>query len=304
MIDAPLPARRAAHDTTQQYAMPCGMSSTMRGASRIAHRLMTAFAGGLLLAGCNDGTTPTDGSARAPDALRVSLDNSAGTALALAPRSATLMVGHGILLRANIVDAGGQPVAGAKASWRSTNSAVARVTPLADSGLVNDHGRAAVSSIAPGTALIIATYENVADTATITVVPRTDSGATPPPPAPPRASEFDLTVRVHGLVATGMVGDSILQRLDPIAGAAVTVTLLPPLANDTTPTGGAPITSPTVVGTVVTDAQGNARFTKVTSARYRIAVQPPAGSPWTASSTESAAPYGGTAQNHVVLRKP
>ena len=271
-------------------------------APRVMRTVLAAVAGGMMLAACSNSDSPTDGSARAPDALRISVDNSAGTAIELAPRSATIEMGRGIFLKAQVVDAAGQPVPGAKASWRSTTTAVATVTQLADSGLVSDHGRAAVSSIAAGTALIIASYEDVADTATITVVPRTDSGT--PTPTPPRASEFDLTVRVQGLTPTGTIRDSVLNRIDPIPGATVTVTLLPPLPNDTLPPSATPITTPTLAGTGTTDAQGIVRFTKIPSARYRVAVQPPAGSGWQAASIESGAPYWGPAQNYIWLRKP
>jgi hypothetical protein len=269
--------------------------------------LVVTVAGGMLgmtLAACSDSRSPTDGRAREPEALRITVDNSAGTAIAPTPRSATLEIGRGILLKAQVIDARGEAVAGAKATWRSTNSAVATVTALADSGLVSDNGRAAVSSIAAGTTLIIASYEAVADTATITVARRTDSVTTPPPPPPPAAPEFDLTVHVRGAVAIGMVGDSVLQRFDRLAGATVTLTLLPPLPNDSLPSGATPITSPTVVGTATTDAQGTVRFTKITSARYRVAVQPPAGSAWLATTMESGAPFWGNVQNDILLRKP
>lgn len=87
-------------------------------------------------------------------ALRVSVENSQGNAITLAPKSATVMIGNGVFVKEQVVDAGDQRVAGAKASWRSSNTAVAIATPLPDSGLVGDHGRAAVRTIAAGTAML------------------------------------------------------------------------------------------------------------------------------------------------------
>jgi hypothetical protein len=254
----------------------------------------------MLLASCSDDRSPTDGSARAAGTLRVTVDNSEGSAISLAPRSATVMVGHGVLVRAQVVDASGQPVAGAQASWVSTNPAVATAMALPDSGLRSDHGRAAVRAIGAGTALIIASYDKVADTATITVVPRTDSVPTPPQ----RAKEFDLTARVTALVATGeVVRDSILQRLDPIPGSRVTVTLLPLLPGETVPAGVTAITTPTVAGTATADAQGRVSFTKLTGSRFRIDVEPPAGSGWKAASVEMGPPFGGAVHREVMLQK-
>ena len=254
----------------------------------------------LLLVACSDSRTPTDAAARSAGALRVSVDNSEGNAISLAPKSATVMAGNGVLVRAQVVDAGGQPVAGAKATWASTNPAVATAMALPDSGLVSDHGRAAVRGIAAGTAMIIASYENVADTATITVVPRVDSV----PSAPERAREFDLTARVSALVPTGqVVRDSILQRLDPIPGARVTVTLLPLLPGETVPAGVPRITTPTVAGTATADAQGTVRFTKLTGSRFRIDVEAPAGSAWKSASVEMGPPFGGTVHREMILQK-
>lgn len=279
-------------------------SSARRTARRrgVACSALALIAGTVGFAACAE-KSPTDGN-ETRGALNITVDNSNGTALALAPKAATLPLGQGIILKAQILDGSGAAIAGATASWRSTNSAVARVTPMADSGLAIDHGRAAVASMGAGTALIIASYETYADTATITVVPRTDSGTVTAPP--PRPTKFDLTVRVQGYTppVTNNPADSALHPpLTPLAGATVKVTLLPPRSGDTTTVGTSPITAPTVVGTATTDAAGRVTFPGLQVARLRVDVTPPAGTPWLASSVESSAPYWGTFQQEVWLKK-
>ncbi|HYW30477.1 MAG TPA: hypothetical protein VE869_03140, partial [Gemmatimonas sp.] len=73
--------------------------------NRLARITMGALAtGAFALTACSDGAGPTNNSARTPGTVSISLDNSSGTAIALAPRSATLMQGFGLLLQARIVD--------------------------------------------------------------------------------------------------------------------------------------------------------------------------------------------------------
>jgi hypothetical protein len=270
----------------------------------IASAVLTLLAGTIGFAACSSDSTPTDGNELPRGALNITVDNSSGTALSLAPKAATLPLGHGTILKAQIVDGDGKPVAGAKAAWRSTNTAVARVTAMADSGLAIDNGRAVVASIGTGTALIIASYESFADTATVTIVPRTDSapGSSPPP----RPTKFDLTVRVWGSTPpiTGNPADSALHPpLTLLPGSIVKVTLLPPRAGDTTSVGTTPITAPTLVGTATTDATGKVTFTGLTVARFRVDVTPPSGTTWNVGSVESGAPYWGTIVQDVWLRK-
>jgi hypothetical protein len=261
------------------------------------------MAAGFAIAACsNESPTVVDELPRGT--LSISVDNSNGTALSLAPKSATLMVGYGTILKAQIADANGAAIAGAKATWRSTNTAVAVARTLPDSGLAIDNNRAAVAAISAGTAMIIASYENFADTATITVVPRTDTA--PATQRPPRPTKFDLTVRVLGAQAiAGNPADSASRPpLVLLPGSKVTVTLLPPRAGDTTTVGTTPVTSPTLAGTATTDASGTVKFTGLSIARFRIDVTPPAGSAWTATSLESGAPYWGTIYQDIWLRKP
>ncbi|HYW29932.1 MAG TPA: hypothetical protein VE869_00400, partial [Gemmatimonas sp.] len=164
--------------------------------------------------------------------------------------------------------------------------------------------RATVSAVGQGTALVIATYENVADTTTITVVPRADSGRTAPPP-PPRAQAFNFTLRVVGLVTTssGTPSDSGTRTLQALPGSTVTLTLLPTAQGDSVVTGVAPVTVATVFGTATTDATGTVRFTAVPATRYRVAVQAPAGSGWISQSQDASPPYWGEITREVMLSK-
>lgn len=271
------------------------MTSRTLAAARVGSAVLVAMSA----AACGS-DTPTRGTP-ALAALSLAIDNANGAAVALTPDSIALVLGHGTFLQARILDASGAPIPGAKATWRSTNTAVAQVTPLADSGLVADHGRAAVTSIASGTALVIATYEQIADTAKVTILPRVDSVATTPSP---RARQFDLTVRVQGVLATSATMPDSASRHQPLPGAQVTLTLLPLRQGDSVATGVTPVTSPTVVGTVTTDAQGVARFGGVAASRYRIAVQPPSGSSWTGTTSEFGPPYWAQMFNEMWLRRP
>lgn len=264
--------------------------------------LTTALTFASLALGACGSDSPTDGAPRPAGALRLSVDTDrSGNAISLAPKAGTIALGQGLILKAQIVDAAGQPIPGASAEWSSTDNAVARVTKMADSGLVSDHGRAVVTSIATGTAKIVAKYEDVADTATVTIVPR-PGGGTPGTPAE-RAREFDLTVRVQGVLQTNAAGDSA-SRHQVLPGSTVTVTLLPLRQGDSVATGTTPVTAPTVVGTKTADANGTVVFPKLTVSRYRIEVQPPAGSTWMAATNEYSPPYWGQVANEVWLRRP
>jgi hypothetical protein len=258
------------------------------------------------LAACGDSATEPDDTPLAAGLVSIATDNSNGTAIAITPRSITLMQGFGTLMRAQVVTANGTIVTGARPSWRSTNTAVATVTPLPDSGVAANSGRAGVAAVGLGTALIIASYEDRADTATVTVIARTDSGGTrppgSPPPAPPRAREFELTVRVMGISHSTTPPDTIGQR-EALAGARVTLTLLPLAAGDSVPAGVPRVTAPTVAGTLTTDAQGFVKFPKQAVTRYRLTVEPPAGTAWKATTMESGPPYFGEPRNEVWLRK-
>lgn len=249
----------------------------------------------------DDGGALTNQSLTTMRTLSVAVEKVEGSAVEVAPKSATLPYGTGLFLKAQIRDGAGALVPGARATWRTTNAAVAIVQALADSGLVSDHGRAVVSSIAPGTAMIIAQYESVADTARVTIVPRVDTVTPTPRPAAPR--DFTLAVTVRGVLPIRPGLDSA-NSVQTLAGAGVTLTLLPALPNDTLPPNGVAVTTPTVVGTVVADANGVARFERQPAARFRISVQPPAGSDWVAQTLEFGFPWSTTIQQTVWLRKP
>jgi hypothetical protein len=161
-----------------------------------------------------------------------------------------------------------------------------------------------VAGVAPGQAYVIASYANLADTTIITVVPRPDStGQTPPPPPPapaPRPTTFDATITVLGFVPgadTSVTGSTL------VPGAIVTLTLLPPMAGDTLPTGITPVTTPIMFGTVTVNAQSQARFSAVPQSRFRIDVVTSADSPWQGASHTSGPPIVATYGRLVTLQK-
>lgn len=251
-------------------------------------------------AACSSDNGTPSGNNKVAGAVRLTLDNSAGTAVSLAPKSATLIYGHGILLKANIVDASGAKIPGAKPAWRSTNTAVATATALPDSGLAIDNGRAAISSISAGTAMIIASFEGVADTATITVTARPDStggGGT----GTQRPATFEVIARVRGLVTPG---DSFTRVTENLAGATVVLTRLPLQAGDSMPESFPRTAAPTVVGTLTADSYGVVRFPATQVSRYRLTITPPAGANWAGTTVESGPPWSQYAYHDILLRRP
>ena len=256
--------------------------------------LHTAFAGLAVLATACADKPPTQ-AASPPDRLVVSIYGSEGTA-SLSQKSATLEYGRGIFLRAGLSDGSGKPIS-AKPTWRTTNAGVAIVTAMADSVPAEGVNRAAITSIGPGTALIIASFGTVADTATITVVQRTDTSTA----LPVRPLKFNLTVRAIALVAPGDSAHRVTQLLP---GARVTMTLLPTLPGDTLPPDATRFTREWELAPVVADNSGLVNFYNIDVTRYRLRVEPPAGSPYAAAVLEFAAPRYSTMFTDAWLRKP
>lgn len=238
---------------------------------------------------------PTQSAARA-DRIVVSVDGADGSA-SLSQKSATLEYGHGVFLRAGLSDGSGKPIGTAKPTWRTTNPAVATVTPMADSVATEGVNRAAISSIGAGTALVIASFGNVADTATITVVPRTDTSSA----LPVRPLKFDLTARVIALVSPG---DPLTRVTQIVPGATVTMTLLPTLPGDTLPPNATRFTREWELAPVVADNSGLVRFYNIDATRYRLRVVPPAGSPYSPVVLDFAAPRYPTIYTDAWVRKP
>ena len=171
--------------------------------------------------------------------------------------SVTIPRGFYARFRATARNAGGHPVL-MPISWRSSDTAVA---------IASDTG--VVYAVAVGTAKIYASVDGYTDSATVTVVP-----APPPPPPPPGpVAEFNMTV-----VAMGAIPGTDTSRTERIAGATVTLMRIGGISGDT-------LTPPVSAGSAVTDANGEARFTKLTGGSYSIRVTPPASSAYAETLT-------------------
>jgi hypothetical protein len=210
------------------------------------------------------------------------------------PHDITLMVGMGIVYRARIVDANGQPVSYARPTWRSTVPTVASVTPLPDSGGI-DAGRAAIAAQAVGNTLVIATYNGISDTSRVNVIARVDSV-----PQNPASGTFDATILVRGYVAgrdTAGVGSQLLL------GSSVTLTRLPSIAGDVLKPGVTPVTVPTVFATLTVDSYSQVIFRNVPQSRFKILVTPPSGTSWQPAEFTVAPPPGSFYGRIVTLQK-
>jgi hypothetical protein len=240
------------------------------------------------------------------DAQRVSLalqnQNTDGGGLMLDPRTATLHVGYGMLITVNITDADGQPIPGARPTWRSTNPAIVRVTALPDSGISTDGRRAAIAGVTEGSAMVIASYGTSADTAHISVAPaRVDSSGTGgggrPVPVP---NTFDVGIFVSTAFDSTMFA---LWRYEPVVNASVRLILLPREQGDTLPASVTSVTQPTPFKTLVADTAGFVVFRDVPMGRFRIEVTPPAGSAWEPWSYSYGPPYVANVRYHIQLKK-
>lgn len=266
-------------------------------------RLMRAVAAStmVLAAACTSEQPAESTLAGARLELRPEVDPNA--LILIDPHAATLSVGHGIIYQARIVDEHGQTIAGARPTWRSTNTSVARVTALPDSAGV-EATRAAVGGMAIGSALVIASYNGLADTSRITVVAVVDTAHTTPPgggTTPVRPLTFDATIVVRGFVS-GV--DSATAGTQLVPGATITLTRLPSILGDSLPTGVTSVTTPTVVGTQTADASSQVVFRGVPQSRLRITVTPPAGTSWQPASVETGPPQVASYSRLITLRTP
>lgn len=247
------------------------------------------------LAACSETSPITSGDTKR---VALSLDNSEGDALLLDPRTATLHVGYGMLISAQITGPDGQPVEGARPTWRSTDESVVKLYPLPDSGFVNDGMRVSAAAFSEGTALVIASFGTAADTATITVAPRqVDSTGGVPAPAPAR---FEFGLYVSTEIDSTMLA---IWKREPVPNATVKLTQLPLVVGDSVPEDAQQVSTPTLLGTAVTDEEGLALFNDIPMSRYRVEVIPPPGSAWEAKSFEFGPPLLASVRWEIRLKK-
>lgn len=217
-------------------------------------------------------------------------------------RNPRLEVGFGLIMRARIVDASGATVVGARPTWRSSQPGIATTTPLPDS-VGADGTRVAVGAHALGDALIIATYNSLADTARLKVVSKADTVAPPPPPTPPyvRPTKFDATIIVRGFVSAA---DSATNGTQLIPGTVVTLTRLPSLPGDSLPPGVTSVTTPTLFGTQTVNANSQVTFVDVPQSRFRVEVVPPSSTTWQRTEFTYPPPQVATYTRTVTLHRP
>jgi hypothetical protein len=190
------------------------------------------------------------------------------------PTVITLPRGFYGRVRATARNAGGQRVA-RPVSWRSSDTSITVVT---DTGIVY--------AVAVGTAKIFATVDGHSDSATVTVIP-----APPPPPPPPPVqgvAEFTMTV-----VAMGAIPGTDTSRTERIAGATVTLMRIGGISDS--------LATPVPAGSAVTNASGEARFTKLAGGSYSIRVTPPASSAYAETLTGIGPPTLNDISVHVTL---
>ncbi len=267
--------------------------------TRRAIAVLGAAGIGVALAACTD-EAPTQ-STSSDAQLELTQEVNPNDLILVDARHPRLEVGFGIILRARIMNSTGQTVTAARPVWRSTNPSVVSANPLPDSVGV-DGARVAVAGMAVGTAMVIASYNGLADTSVVTVVTRTDTGTTnPPPPPPPRPVVFDATISVRGFVAsadTGTTGTLLLP------GATVTLTRLPLAAGDSIAPGVTPVTVPTLFATQAVDANSRVVFRNVPQSRFRVNVTPPPGTDWQAAEFIHPPPQVAVYARTVTLRRP
>lgn len=103
-----------------------------------------------------------EGALRGLDAPGYSI--AAGETIFLRPTAATVDVGDSVSLVATTRDGSGNPVGGS-IGWTSSDPGVATASASVD------RGRGVVTGVAPGTAVVTATFESVSADATVTVRP-------------------------------------------------------------------------------------------------------------------------------------
>jgi hypothetical protein len=227
--------------------------------------------------------------------IEVTEEPSSSSVVGNDPQNITLMTGLGIIYRARIVDANGQPVSNARPTWRSTAPTVASVNALPDSVGI-DGARAAIGGLSVGSALVIASYSGLADTTRVTVTARVDTVFNPPAVV----GTFDATILVRGFVAgrdTANIGSMLLP------GSSVTLTRLPLATGDVLRPGVTPVTTPTVFGTLIADGTSQVVFRNVPQSRFRVQVVAPSGSAYQSAEFIAPPPPGTNYGRIVTLQR-
>ncbi|MEO7522227.1 MAG: hypothetical protein ABIW79_10460 [Gemmatimonas sp.] len=127
--------------------------------------------------------------------------------------------------------------------------------------------------------------------------PRTDTM----PGAPIGAAKFSLVARVTALVPPS---DSITRVTALVPGAKVTLTLLELRPGDSVAPNATRMTREWELAPVVADSSGLVRFYNLDVTRYRLRIDPPAGSPFGATVVESAPPRYASVVVDLSLRTP
>lgn len=263
---------------------------------RIQRTALALFVGASVLsgAGCSDSPTQAKGVGAK---VQLTVNNASGSAILLDQHKVSLQTGYGTIIEAKITDAAGATITSARPAWSTTQAMVATLAVLPDSGVATDGARASVGARNPGEALIIASYDGVADTVTVTV----EQGAGVPGPGPWQPpAKFTITAR-----ATGFTGgpDSSKSVFTPVPGTVVTFVQMPKLAGDTIQTSAPQVLVPTVRGTANTDAQGMVTFTDMPGARFRLDMKTPDGSDWASRTFDGFFPYYSPIRVDVLLQK-
>jgi len=226
--------------------------------------------------GANGGTDSTGGTGGGGGSGGQT-SNGPVVSVTLTPRTVTLGLGYYASLVATARDAAGVRVIKA-VTWRSSNAALVAIA--SDTGVV--HGKAL------GTATVYATVDGHTDSATVTVVP---TPPPPPPPPPPAVAEFNMTV-----VALGPIPGTDTSRVERVAGATVTLMRRGGVSGDS-------LATPIAAGSAVTDARGEAKFTRLVGGTYSIVITPPAGSAYAETSSGIAPPRQSDISVNVTLRR-
>jgi hypothetical protein len=251
-------------------------------------RLMIAAAAVVAVACGSDGSSPIESIASATKSggtdssgnTNGNNGNNSGTntvGLVITPANLTLAVGwYGHLTVANR-DANGA-LTPKRATLTSSNPAIVAV--YGDTGVVQ--GKAV------GTATITATADGATATATVVVT------AAPPPPAPtpPPLAEFSMKV-----VALGRIPSADTTKAERIAGATVKLLRVGGVTGDT-------LKTPVDAGTAVTNANGEASFSKLAGGSYEIRITPPASSGYQAGFVGFGPPRTNDFTVNVSLLKP
>lgn len=211
-------------------------------------------------AACGGSATVDSGTAiKTPTSPTGKTDSSTGPTSAGAVAGVTLTI-HALTVRlggyAQLLalprDANGVWIPGKHVTYTSGNSAI---VTAADSGII--------FAKALGTVWVYASVDGKSDSASIAVIPASDTALTPQPVPPPA---YDLSMTVVGGIAGA---DSSHAQVVP--GATVTLTRYADVRGDST-------SGPVAAGMVLTDANGKASVKAVPNGYVSVVVTPPVGS--------------------------